>query len=103
VSSRFYETIGAYTRLSGAWVRHRALPELKEPRTYGLAYLAIGFFMFGHVAAARYHAEQQDYASCRAKADAYTICWSPDVVLPVAAGLGAGFFWPLYLSWEIQQ
>lgn len=106
--SSYYETIGAYTRLSAKWLRHRALPEFWHPRTIGLGYLAIAFVTFGHVAAVNYRADKYEYEQCdrhrKANDDAsYDRCEQPLALEDALYGAGAGAFWPLYLSWELQS
>lgn len=107
------ETLGAYMRLTAAWLRHYASPlsllrGLWRPATLGVAYVVIGFVTFGHVASANYRADQHEYEECDRnrrvnEGNSYNSCWQPDAVIDAGKGVGAGVFWPLYLSWELQQ
>lgn len=104
--NRHYETIGAYLRLSGAWVRHEVPRKLRNPAFLGITYGVIGFLTFGHVAAANYGADKYEYEQCdhkRQSSEIGGLCWQPNPATAAIAGVGAGIFWPLYLSWELQQ
>lgn len=68
----------------------------------GAIYLVIGIFSFGHSAAGTYNREQAEYQKCRAATKA-GFCMNMASVDAVINGIGAGIFWPLYLSWESQS
>lgn len=108
-----YERIGAAFIAAMAWLRRNGSPKallrhLWQPRTFAVAYAVIGLLTFGHVAAENYRAEQYEYEACDRSRTAndrhsYNSCWRPNSGFIALHGVAAGSFWPLYLSWELQQ